>query len=602
MTDQSDVACPSHMESHKFRDTSTTKRLIAVIGLLVWLGIVLIWAHRVQATSVQLTLTGLRSRSILFGWLWTVVMGLLVRFAMFVPVGLLAILALPAREGFIDRIGRRWLPAFAGSLLLSYVVLGFSAAAKFAGPGMLFLILPWTGCFIGCWAGMAFTRGRAARWLFFPELALLGTFAAVGAAVLFSMAIDSQPLKLDAPSITSAEKRRLYGLFSGKNPLKLEEGKTVQLSLTEQDINLLLAWGLSVGRTERQARVTLEDNRIQLQASTPIPGSARHLNVQTWGHIELADNRINVHADRLRIGRIEIPKMLLRVASRIVSSAATDDERVKSVLQVVKRIDADSRAVTVTYGHGAPPKGFVASLFHDSIAVQIDSAAIKEQILNLLTTLKIAPTNNDERFGLAVQTAFRMARARSVADSAVQENRNALLALGIALGHYRVESLLGKFLDDSTRDIVKQAFRGTTLRKRDDWTKHFFVSAALTVIAAGNVSDATGLFKEEKDAGGGSGFSFGDLLADRSGTTFAQVATCDEASARALQDRLARGFNVDDYFPAGQDLPENLQDADFQAQYGGVGGAGYRRLMAEIERRIAHCSAYANRLPVSGTP
>ena len=586
------------MESHKFRNTSITTRLIVAIGLLVWLGIVLIWAHRTQATSVQLALTGIRSRSLLLGWLWTVVSRQLVRVVMFVPVGLLAVLALPARERFIDRIVRRWLPAFAGSMLLSYVVLGFAAGVRFTAPAVLFLLLPWTGCMVGCWAGMAFTRGRAARWLFFPELALLGTFAAVGAAVLLYLAIDIQPLQLDTPSITSAEKRRLYGLFSGKNPLKIEDGQTVQVSLTEQDINLLLAWGLSVSRTERKARVTLEDNRVRLQASTPIPGGARHLNVQAWGQIELAANRLNVRADGLRIGRVEIPKIILRALSRIVSSAATDDERVKSILRVVKRIDADSKAVTVTYGHGAPPKGFVASLFHDTIAVQFDSAAIKVQILNLLATVAKTPTNNDQRFGLAVQTAFRMARERSAADSAAQENRNAVLALGIALGHYRVETLLGTFLDDATRETVKRAFHGTTLRKRDDWTKHFFVSAALTVIAAGNVSDATGLFKEEKDAGGGSGFSFGDLLADRSGTTFAQVATCDEASARALQDRLVGGFNVDDYFPSGQDLPENLQDADFQALYGGVGGPGYRRLMAEIERRIAHCSAYASRLPV----
>jgi len=588
------------MESHKFRNTFAATRLIVVIGLLVWLGIVLIWAHHAQATSVQLTLTGVRSRSILLGWLWTVVSRLLVRIAMFVPVGLLTVLALPAQEHFIDRIVRRWLPAFAGSLLLAYLVLGFSTGARFTAPAVLFLILPWTGCLVGCWACMAFTRGRAARWLFFPELALLGTFVAVGAAVVFHLAIDSQPLQLDTPSITSAEKRRLYSLFSGKNPVKLEDGKTVQVSLTEQDINLLLAWGLSVGRTERKARVTLEDNRVQLQASTPLPGGARHLNVQAWGHVELTANHLNVRADRLRIGRIEIPRIFLHALSHTVSSAAADDERVKSVLQVVKRIDANSQAVTVTYGHGAPPKGFVASLFHDTIAVQFDSAAIKVQILNLLATVKKTPTNNDQRFGLAVQTAFRMARERSAAESAVQENGNAVLALGIALGHYRVETLLGTFLDDATRDTVRQAFHGTTLRKRDDWTKHFFVSAALTVIAAGNISDATGLFKEEKDAGGGSGFSFGDLLADRSGTTFAQVATRDEASARALQERLARGFNLDDYFPPGQDLPENLQDADFQAHYGGVGGPEYRRLMAEIERRIAHCSAYANRLPVNG--
>jgi hypothetical protein len=132
------------------------------------------------------------------------------------------------------------------------------------------------------------------------------------------------------------------------------------------------------------------------------------------------------------------------------------------------------------------------------------------------------------------------------------------------------------------------------VRKRSDWPKHFFVSAALTVIAARNVSDAGGLLKEEKDSAGGSGFSFGDLLADRAGTTFAQVATRDEESARALQATLAQGFKVDDFFPQARDLPEGIQEADFQAHYGGTEGAGYRRLAAEIERRIASCPAYAN--------
>jgi hypothetical protein len=59
-----------------------------------------------------------------------------------------------------------------------------------------------------------------------------------------------------------------------------------------------------------------------------------------------------------------------------------------------------------------------------------------------------------------------------------------------------------------------------------------------------------------------------------------------------MQARLARGFNVDDYFPQAQDLPENLQDGVFQARYGGVGGKGYLRVMADIEQRVASCAAY----------
>jgi hypothetical protein len=44
----------------------------------------------------------------------------------------------------------------------------------------------------------------------------------------------------------------------------------------------------------------------------------------------------------------------------------------------------------------------------------------------------------------------------------------------------------------------------TTRRGRYDWTKNFFVSAALTVLSAQAPSDAIGLFKEELEAGAGS--------------------------------------------------------------------------------------------------
>jgi hypothetical protein len=134
---------------------------------------------------------------------------------------------------------------------------------------------------------------------------------------------------------------------------------------------------------------------------------------------------------------------------------------------------------------------------------------------------------------------------------------------------------------------------GVVLRGRSDWTKHFCVSAAIAVLSNKTMSDAAGLLKEELDADiGGSGFSFADLLADRAGTTFAIRATRDEAAARAIQDRLAGGFRVEEFFPPAADLPEGIPDAELQSYYGGVSGEVYRRLIEEIERRIAACAAY----------
>jgi hypothetical protein len=81
-------------------------------------------------------------------------------------------------------------------------------------------------------------------------------------------------------------------------------------------------------------------------------------------------------------------------------------------------------------------------------------------------------------------------------------------------------------------------------------------------------------------------------MADRSGTTFAEVATRDEASALRMQERLAGGFKLDDYFPPAADLPEGIPDAELQSRYGGVGGPLFRTTLAELERRLAGCAAY----------
>ena len=174
----------------------------------------------------------------------------------------------------------------------------------------------------------------------------------------------------------------------------------------------------------------------------------------------------------------------------------------------------------------------------------------------------------------------------------MEENRAAVLALGTVLGHSRLARAVGEQLDRERAEIAWHVRERTTLRGRADWTRHFAVSGALTVVSSVAPSDAAGLLKEELDADGGSGFSFGDLLADRAGTTFADVATRDEASAAAIQARLAGGFRVDDFFPLADGLPEGIQDAELQARYGGVGGPLYRRTAEEVDRRVSSCSAY----------
>jgi len=202
----------------------------------------------------------------------------------------------------------------------------------------------------------------------------------------------------------------------------------------------------------------------------------------------------------------------------------------------------------------------------------------------------------DARFAALVQTAFARLPGDPTARSAVQDNRAAVLALGIAIGHERLARQAGL---DAQSELVRSAIslrQGTTLRGRDDWPRHYALSAALAVLEHPLVSDAGGLIKEQLDAlTRGSGFSFGDLAADRAGVRFAAAATRSEAAALALQARVHGGFRIDDFFPPAGDLPENLTLEQFRSSYGTVGSPRYRQMVAEIEARLDRCPGLSGR-------
>ncbi|HWH77387.1 MAG TPA: hypothetical protein VNT76_08445, partial [Candidatus Binatus sp.] len=103
--------------------------------------------------------------------------------------------------------------------------------------------------------------------------------------------------------------------------------------------------------------------------------------------------------------------------------------------------------------------------------------------------------------------------------------------------------------------------------------------------------DAVGLYKEIADSRGGSGFSFNDIAADRAGSRFGEYAA-NQTTAKVLAQKLSGNINERDFMPATQDLPEFMPEAEFKRRFGGVDGANYKKMMAEIERRVATLPLY----------
>ena len=149
----------------------------------------------------------------------------------FAPLGLLAVLARPDREGRLGRTLRVALPAAGVALVLALLALG--ARAGFTVPGPFELLLPAAGILLGVWAGLAWRRGWWSRLFFLPKLAALGALVSLGALGLAVLALEPEPAVAESPPIASADKRHLVGLFRGRDPRKVPPGETRTVRLSD---------------------------------------------------------------------------------------------------------------------------------------------------------------------------------------------------------------------------------------------------------------------------------------------------------------------------------------------------------------------------------
>jgi hypothetical protein len=490
----------------------------------------------------------------------------------------------PELQKTIRTVGRWFLMALLGAVTFAFLVLIETGRL----PSLLSSLGPMTGFLLGVWVGRNVLRGpRAVLWLA-PKMMVLLLIGAVAFVAIGFLAVARNPLPIQPPEVTSAEKRRLVEIL--KNPRPLDDG-TRQLDLSERDLNLILAMGLPQVLPRARGTITLEEGTVTADLSAPLTDSedsTRYVNVQAAWDVAIADGELHVDFVRCRIGRVPVPGFILDGVLRQGIVLVLNDRDLNEVLTAIGSFhvhDDSVEAVLVS-------RGLVDNILPSLMARlgQSPNVVAKARVYYEHLAKPMNGVAVDDRFTTILQSAFALARSRSQTEDPVLENRAAILALAIMLGHRRVEHLVGRVTDDELRRQSQRNVGFVRLRGRTDWSRHFLVSSALALLSNESVSDEAGLFKEELDAGEhGSGFSFSDLLADRAGTLFALAATRDEQSARRMQALLADGFDLGAIFPEAADLPEGIPDARFGAEYGGVGGEQYGVMIGEIERRLGEC-------------
>ena len=399
----------------------------------------------------------------------------------------------------------------------------------------------------------------------------------VAALVAVWLCFQDAPLIARPASITPADVERAKRIVEKNDPRTARPGTLRTIVASQQDLDLALNY--AAGQyLKGSTRVSLLPGAARVQASVEVPRNP----FGPWLNIDAALRETGSlpAVDHLKIGSLPVPGFIadLALAKLLAHLNATADGRLAN--DVVKSVSITAGGVRVLYEwrNDIPDRVRAAML---SPADQDRLRAYSDRLARVADKVS---TRRSVSLSQLLPPLFALAQERSAGGDAAVENRAAIVTLAFYSNGRGLSAIIPVAATWRT-----PAQLTVTLNGRDDFPKHFLISAAIAAEAGTPLADAIGLYKEVEDSRGGSGFSFNDIAADRAGTRFGEFAV---KSPRKLQDALAAGAKERDFMPDVADLPEFMAEAEFKRRYGGIGAPGYERVMADIERRVGSVALF----------
>lgn len=410
-------------------------------------------------------------------------------------------------------------------------------------------------------------------------ISLFLLLAALGLAA--TRMLEHEPLVPDSSGMTAEDLQRAHEFLVSSAPGgRVEPGVVAAFTVREQDLKLLLDYMLERLHGGRSS-VGMQTDSLSLQLSARLPDNllGPWLNVQ----LTLSRQADGLVLERLQLGALTVPARLAdallwrmhellkaRVPEYLAALGAVDDYSMEpGELNILYQWRPELFARLSNRGREL----FIGQEARDRLLLHVRNLAALTADPALPRTVPLSAL-------LGPMFAF----ARQQPGDAVEQNRAVMQAFLMYVTRVDLPMVLG----DVPGGLPNMVRRRLTLGGRQDAARHFLISAGLAVSAGTGMAETAGLLKELDDSvEGGSGFSFRDLAANRSGVRFAELAVAGPEQAQGVQNMLAELAEESIFIPDFNDLPERLSEQDFQQAYGDVGSPPYNDLITEIENRIS---------------
>jgi hypothetical protein len=391
----------------------------------------------------------------------------------------------------------------------------------------------------------------------------------VGALIL---AVEDEPKLHGRADLTPERIAHGKQVFEQNDPRRMKSGSIVKADLGQEELDLAINY-IANQYAGGVAELNIYKGRAIIESTLQLPTNplGRFLNLK----LELKQTDKLPQIDNVMLGKLWIPGVLADMLLDYGFSMVQPLADWQTFAGMIKNVEFGRRRMTDTYR------------WQDDLPAKLSGVLLpaqdQEQIEVYQRRLAELTQGSKSSLNLTELTKplFQLAKNRSNNGEAVSENRAAILVLTF----YANQRDLNKIIPQS-KTWPHPTWRMVILNNRDDFPKHYLVSAMLAAYAGTPLADAMGLYKEITDSRGGSGFSFNDIAADRAGTRMGELASGNERQAKKIQMLMATA-KESDIMPMTADLPEFMPEAEFMSRFGGMQGEPYRQMMREIERRVA---------------